>query len=550
MVSKTMNPGSNPGSPAEVVALSGNSPSSSGRPPKVLVVGAGPTGLLLAGELERRDVPCLLIDALDAPREWDRATVVHSRSMEIFEALGLADRFLERGVKTRAARFHSGGEVLGKLDLELADTRYGFDLGISEEVTESVLTENLERYGGAVTRSTRLLEISPAADAVTAVLERDGERQELRVEWVVGCDGLHSAVRDQAGIEFPGTASAAQWAVFDATIDGWDEEFDVAAAYLEAPAVILTPLPDRRWRVYLRPTSDDSDLVSDATAVIHAYKPDVTFTGVENPVRFECHSRVAASFRSDRILLAGDAAHVCSPSEGHGMNTGLQDAFNLGWKLALVCRGVCGPTLLDSYETERRPVAMRVVESGSEAEGGQAMTADDERAARDPEIRRTFADPDSAHHEAVAAAELDRSYADSQVVAGDASEGLAAGRRLPDTASIDPPAREPCALHELTHRRGHTLLVIGGPGAAHGEAREVAERLESEYAGSPLVGAVFGLCMKGDGQEVGRLDGAVADQLGIEGLTVLAVRPDRYVGLRHNRGDPEAVRDYLEALTA
>ena len=134
--------------------------------------------------------------------------------------------------------------------------------------------------------------------------------------WIVGCDGFHSAARKLTGIEFPGTDVEAPWAVFDATLDGWDEEFDVTAASLDAPPVILTPLPRRRWRVYLRPTSDESDLVSDAADVIHRHKPDVTFADVENPARFRCHSRVAASFRSGRVLLAGDAAHVCSPARG------------------------------------------------------------------------------------------------------------------------------------------------------------------------------------------------------------------------------------------
>ena len=516
--------------------------------PQVLVVGAGPTGLLLAAELERRGVDCLLIDALDAPRSWDRATVVHPRSMEIFEALGVADRFLDVGVKTRAARFRSDGETLGELNLGLADSRYGFDLGISEEVTESVLSAHLERLGGAVTRSTRLVGLEPRPDDVVATLECDGERSEVVAAWVVACDGFHSLVRELVGIPFPGTDVDAPWAVFDATLDGWDEEFDVAAAYLDARPVILTPLPGRRWRVYMRPTSDTSDLESDAGEVIRRYKPAVTFAAVANPARFRCHSRVAERYRSGRVLLAGDAAHVCSPAEGHGMNTGLQDAFNLGWKLALVCQGVSGSRLLDSYETERRPVAMRVVASGADVEVAHAMTAAGERAERDAALRETFANPDSAHHEAVAAAELDRSYADCGIVAGDATDGLRPGDRLPDTPPVHPDGGEPCALHELTHRDGHTLLVLGGPEAEAGDVLDLVGALQTAHADSPLVGAVLGLSTQTTGAPLGRIDASVAEQLGIEGITVLAVRPDRYVGLRHDGRDPQVVRDYLDAL--
>ncbi len=136
--------------------------------PQVLVVGAGPTGLLLAAELVRRDVSCLLIDALDDPRGWDRATVVHERSLEIFESLGVAQRFLTEGAMTRGARFHSDGGIVAELSLDLTRSRYGFQIGISEEVTESVLTDYLEAHGGAVTRSTRLIGLTPREGGVIA----------------------------------------------------------------------------------------------------------------------------------------------------------------------------------------------------------------------------------------------------------------------------------------------------------------------------------------------------------------------------------------------
>ena len=272
---------------------------------QVLISGAGPTGLLLAVELRRRGVDCLLIDELDAAQGWDRATVIHPRSMEIFEALGLAGQFLGEGVKVRAARFRSDGEILGELDLKLTDSRYGFDLGLSEEATERLLAGYLESVGGSITRSTRLVGFVQGPGAVTATLERLGARFEVEAPWIVGCDGLHSIVREQSGIEFSGSDLEAPWAVFDATIVGWEQEFDVAAAFLETPPVILTPLPGRRWRVYMRPTSNVSDLVTDASEVLHRYVPGAEFKEIENPTRFRCHSRVARSYRSGRVLLAG-----------------------------------------------------------------------------------------------------------------------------------------------------------------------------------------------------------------------------------------------------
>ncbi len=415
--------------------------------PDVLVVGAGPTGLLLAAELVRRDVSCLLIDALDAPRGWDRATVVHERSLEIFEALGVAEPFLAEGVRTRVARFHSDGVTLAELNLDLTSSRYGFQIGVSEELTESVLTGYLEALGGAVTRSTRSVSLAARENAVTATLERDGECRQVTAQWVVGCDGYRSAVRHAAGIGFPGTDIEAPWAVFDARLRNWDGGYDVASVHLDQPPVILTPLPDRRWRVYLRPTSDHSDLVDEARGVLDLYAPGVTFVQVTNPNRFRCHSRIATRYQRGRILLAGDAAHACTPAEGHGMNTGLQDAFNLGWKLALVCRGQSGPGLLATYEAERRPIAERIVSSGAETETAHALTAPAARAARDAQIRVTLTDAALARHEAAAASELDRSYPRSRAVAGDDGPGPVPGRLLPDTAEVAPAEGAPCRLH-------------------------------------------------------------------------------------------------------
>jgi len=214
------------------------------------------------------------------------------------------------------------------------------------------------------------------------------------------------------------------------------------------------------------------------------------------------------------------AAHACTPAEGHGMNTGLQDAFNLGWKLALVCRGEAGAGLLDTYEAERRPVAQQVVSSGADVELAHAMTDPAERAARDAELRRMLADPDLLHHEAAAASELDRSYPRSRAVAGDDNELLAPGVLLPDT---------PQRLHELTHVPGHTLLVLGGPQADPARVRRLVTELDAA---------------------VGTTDDAVALQLGVSDVTILVVRPDRYIGLRDDSGDPRVVAEYLDGLTS
>jgi 2-polyprenyl-6-methoxyphenol hydroxylase-like FAD-dependent oxidoreductase len=512
----------------------------------VLVVGAGPTGLLLAAELHRRGVDCLLVDEHDRPLDWDRATVVHPRSLEVFDSLGIAEPLLAAGVKQRRARLHSNGAVLGDIDLSLCGSRYPFNIGISEEVTEAILADYLTRQGGTITRSTRLVGLEPRADGVVATLESPGGSRQVFADWVVGCDGVRSTVRTLAGIERDGHDIAEPWAVFDAAIEDWREPFEANYAYLDEIPVILTALPGRIWRIYLRPSSEDSDLVADATRTLSRYLPDVRFDGVANPTRFHCLTTVARSFRAGRLLLAGDAAHTCSPAQGHGMNSGLQDAFNLAWKLALVCRGTCPEALLDSYEAERRPVAEMVTAEGDQAESMQMLKDPRERRARNAAIRAVFADPASRHHEAIAEAELDIDYGGSPIVMGDRHDALSPGQRLPDSIAIRHPGGGDGRLHELASRPGHTAILIGGASLPEGELAAVHGAVGARPANA-VIEASFALSAGGGGGPA-RLDPAAAAALGVDGLTLIVVRPDGHVGLRADTDHAVALDAYERLL--
>jgi 2-polyprenyl-6-methoxyphenol hydroxylase-like FAD-dependent oxidoreductase len=521
------------------------------RRPAVLVVGAGPTGLLLAAELQRRGVPCQLIDARPTPLHWDRATVVHPRSLEVFESLGLVERFLDAGCRQRTIKIHSGGQVLGTMDLSTCGSLYGFNLGLSEEVTESILTDYLHHQGGAVNRLSQLVGLTPHPTGVLADIERDGDRYHVDTRWVVGCDGLHSPTRELSGIGFEGHDIAQPWAVFDATLHGWTETFEANFVYLETLPVILTALPGQRWRVYLRPSSPESDLVAEATSVMRLYAPAVSFVDVEHPTRFHCHTKVATQFRSGAVFLAGDAAHVCSPAEGHGMNGGLQDAFNLAWKLALVHHGAADPTLLDSYEVERRPVAEMVTRSGDVTEHAQTLTDPTERDRRDQAITAMLADPKARHYEVVAETELNVDYARSPIVCGDANSALAPGQRFPTTIHVQRSDEQPRRLHELTHRAGHTLILLGGP-TAHGPALvELHAALQELTIDSPLFEAAIALTTQPDlPVQIGRLEPVGADRLGVRGTTLLVVRPDGYIGLRSEGDHLRALERYRQLVHA
>jgi 2-polyprenyl-6-methoxyphenol hydroxylase-like FAD-dependent oxidoreductase len=322
------------------------------------------------------------------------------------------------------------------------------------------------------------VELASGADGVRATLEHaDGTREHVGADWLVGCDGLHSLTRERAGIAMTGHEIPVPWAVFDATAAGWSQAYDANHVYLEQPAVVLTALPGRRWRVYVRPTGPDSDLVADAAATVHRYHPDVEFVDVADPHRFHCHTKVAARYRSGRVLLAGDAAHVCSPAEGHGMNSGVQDAFNLGWKLALVCRGDASAALLDSYEAERRPVAEQITASGDTVEGAQTLTDAAQRAARDATLRAMFADPEGGRHATLAEAELDIDYAGSPIVLGRAWGDLRPGARLGDR------------LPEVRLGPDHTTVVVTGPAAPEPDETALVVVRPDGHLGAVVPGA-------------------------------------------------------------
>ena len=499
----------------------------------MLIVGAGPTGLVLAGELKRRGVDCTLIDSLAAPLSWDRATIVHPRTMELFATLGLSDEFVETGVHQRYIYIYSDGELLGEMDLAESGSPFGFNLNVSEEVTERVLAGHLRAQGGSVEHGRRLIGLKQLPDRVIATIETGESRYELSAEWIVGCGGLHSPVRELSGVAFEGHDIPEPWAVLDTTLTGWPHGHDANFAFLDRDSVILTPLPGDRWRAYIRPTSAESDLVEDATRVVARYAPRVCLIDVANPTRFHCHTKVAARYREGRALLAGDAAHVCSPSQGHGMNTGIQDSFNLAWKLALVCRGEAEPRLLDSYETERRPVALMVTASGDDFETMQTLIADADRSNRDAAIRATFADRDSRRQEILGETELNISYEDSAIVTG-ASSGLGAGQRLPAEVGLQYLPRG---------GTGHSLLVIGRESDHVSDVREAIEEAHADAFDS-----VIALGTAHDPSLTDVIDAAVADRIGIGDVAVLAVRPDGYIGHRSDGADIGPVGEYLELI--
>lgn len=331
----------------------------------VIVADGGPTGLMLASELRLHGVHAVVLEQLTEPTTQSRAMGLHSRSVEVIDQRGLLDQFLAVGEKFSVGGFFAG---VFKPWPESLDTAHPYGLSIPQTVTERLLTERAVELGAEIRRGCELIGLSQDENGVTVELA-DGTQ--LQARYLVGCDGGRSVVRELLGVEFPGEATRTQWLL---------GEMEVAAEPAAMFAVITKvretylgfgagPLGDGVYRVVVPAAGLAEDRVAPPT--FDDFKQQLqaiagTDFGVHSPrwlSRFGDATRLAEHYRVGRALLAGDAAHIHPPMGGQGLNLGIQDAFNLGWKLAAEVNGWAPEGLLDSYQTERHPVAARVLDT-------------------------------------------------------------------------------------------------------------------------------------------------------------------------------------------
>jgi 2-polyprenyl-6-methoxyphenol hydroxylase-like FAD-dependent oxidoreductase len=340
---------------------------------EVLIVGAGPTGLMLANQLARRGVPALIIDRHSGPSLQTRALGVQARTLEIYSKLGIVDRALELGKPATGANLWAEGRKTAHVPLGEAGrsaTPYPYILILGQDDNERIMGDRLRDSGMTVQWNTELVGLAQQTDHATATLKLpDGTSKAITAAWVAGCDGAHSAVRELSAITFPGAPYEHVFYVADTEVTGTMVVDEVNVYLWQAGFHLFFPMRGKdHWRIVgilpadLRDTRDVKfddvipSLRSEAGAAL----------SIKNCSWFSTYRiahRAASRFRAGRCFLLGDAAHIHSPVGAQGMNTGLQDAYNLGWKLALVGKGRAGASLLDSYEEERLPIAQRLLDT-------------------------------------------------------------------------------------------------------------------------------------------------------------------------------------------
>jgi 2-polyprenyl-6-methoxyphenol hydroxylase-like FAD-dependent oxidoreductase len=343
----------------------------------VLIVGAGPTGLMFANQLGRRGVRALIIDRHEGPSLQTRALGVQARTMEIYSSLGIVERALELGKVGTGANIWAQGRKMARVPLgeagkELTPYPYIFILG--QDDNERIMGARLRDWGMSVQWNTELVGLNQESGHVTASLkEPDGSTRKITTAWVAGCDGARSAVRELNGISFPGAPYEHVFFVADTEVTGTMVPDEVNVYLWREGFHLFFPMRGKdHWRVVgilPRTMRDRSDVKFED--VVPSLRGEagagLNFGACTWFSTYRIHHRCASCFRDRRCFLLGDAAHIHSPVGAQGMNTGLQDAYNLAWKLALVVKSGADAALLDSYEEERIPVARRLLNTTDRA---------------------------------------------------------------------------------------------------------------------------------------------------------------------------------------
>jgi 6-methylpretetramide 4-monooxygenase / 4-hydroxy-6-methylpretetramide 12a-monooxygenase len=482
----------------------------------LLVVGAGPTGLAAAAEALRRGLRVRIIDRKEHRSTFSKALVMHARTLEGLEGLGLADRLVQAGARFEALNVRFGGKEPVRIDLSglaWGDTRYPFWLSIPQYETERFLEERLEELGGAVAWRTSLQSLEQDDSGVTAVLEgADGSTERCRSRWLAGCDGGRSRTREQVGIGMQRQSLKKTFVLADVKtrcdlIPNEGHGFRAAEGLL---LIVPMPAPDVFRIIAHVPDIPEGGAPGDEYTLDAAFLDKLIHdrTGIEFgshdiewASQFALHQGLSDRYRAGRVFLAGDAAHIHSPVGGQGMNTGIQDAQNLVWKLSLALNldDDDAEPFLVSYEQERRPVAHAMVQGTGRAT--RILTSTNR--VLQPLISAVacrVAGLDRAQQMlGRGVGMLDLGYEASSILPHKALRGAssAPGQRLPNA-----PLGDGRMLHDLLDDLGHTLIRLDG------DVRIVGPTGRSEALEEPAAAAV-------------------REALGVPGDGVLLVRPDR-----------------------
>ena len=512
--------------------------------PDVLVVGAGPVGLVAGAELTRRGVRVRVIDKLTQPTDQSRAIAVHPRSLDMLDRMGLVDELVNTGIKAHAMQLYAGNTRLFRVPLGEVDSAFPFTLTTAQTETERVLGEHLDSLGVTVERGVEIVALGQDDAGAHVTLRRDdGTTEQVDASWVIGADGGHSAVRKMVGTKLSGSFAGERFLLAD--VDA-EHHLDLDAMHTffapDGPVVVL-PMAHGRMRflaevhdkpgtpLNMHPTQDElQDIIDRRIGGIRVLRSHWLTT-------FEIHHARVPAYRWGRVFLAGDAAHIHSPAGGQGMNTGMQDAFNLAWKLAAVIDGNAGETLLDSYQAERLPVADGVL-AFTDRLTKMGTLSGVPRRIRDVAIRMISHVPAARRFMAETATEVNVRYQDSPITTGRRVQHakVSAGEHVPHVADAAVQKQLSAALGSDT---GHVVLTVAaaprGPAAGDPDHTQVLVSMDD-------------MLIAGYDAVIVDPNGAVAQRFGLKNGGRVVIRPDGYIGAVAALDDTTTVADYFARI--
>lgn len=497
---------------------------------EVLVVGAGPVGLTAACQLARLGIPVRVVDTLETPTTESRAVGVHARTLEMLAGLGILDRLEARGRRIAALEMVEGRSGRARARMEFAEvpSRHPYMLDVAQPDTEAVLAQRADELGVVVQRGVSLAALAQDDTGVEVTLRSATGDETVRVGWVVGADGGHSTTRHLVGATFEGGFHGQHFAMADVDVrtafspdtirmfthpDGMGMLFPMAGA--RARILFLVDDPGER-----SPTLEQIQALADTRT-----GGTVTCSAPRWLAYFEIHHAQVPRYRYGRVILAGDAAHIHSPAGAQGMNTGMQDADNLAWKLALVARGRADAALLDTYHEERHPVGAALVEQTTRLTD-LGTASGPEAAVRDAALFLMGHSRRLAGAVATRLAELTIAYTGSSLSSGHGGT-VRAGEHAPDPAG---------AVEDLLARPGFTLLAFG------------ADDVTALSTTLGDLGTVVRVVPGGAGaaeHDVLDAEGVLARAYGLTSGGLALVRPDGYLALVADTVDPQLLRRYL-----
>ncbi|KTD71441.1 FAD dependent oxidoreductase [Legionella steelei] len=524
----------------------------------VLVVGAGPVGLFCANELTRQGLSCRIIDKKSTLSDKSKALAIHIRTLDLLRDCSFLDEILIEGQKVDGVMFKSKGKELIHATYANVEADYHFVIDLPQSKTEHIFHQGLADRGLQVEWQTELMESEQSATHMVSTLKHvDGSMEQVQSQWIIACDGSHSTLRKLVNAEFIGSSFKQTWWLADLLID-WELPENKFIIYVSAEGPLACfPMGEKRYRLVMTAPEKIMHQEPSIEDITRAFKARCTDSAtLRDPIwisQFGIDHKQIQNYRYGRVFFAGDSAHVHSPMGGQGLNTGLQDIYNLAWKLALVQKGLATDALLDSYHCERHPIAAEVLKNTGAMTRLMMMSNPSMISLRNFFLRIAMSFDSIKNFVMYNLAELSVSYAKSPIVKvlGEKTK-FHVGELLMNFPLLDAQTKEKRELQQATQGTLHHLLLFVGlaDNNALSAFAELAATVTQQFKGlikTHIILPHSGMNIADKGISI-LIDEhqKMYQRFKISQPTVVLIRPDKYIGLTQMPVNKEELMEYLE----